>query len=357
MNPPLLNIPSSQPAVGALAQAPAAAPAPAAPAAASGADTLAQASAQFLDLLRTLGASVPVAPEVTSAGDATPGAEDKAEADVDLSPADQLPSQSLLPAALHVALTAPAPVADMRRPAADASAGTVDAVHAAGASMPPTSSIQSLPALTGPVGEAAAAAATAGAVRPEQTAVASAALAPAGELLEAAPVAQQLALGPAPAAAPQSMPGDSSDSVLSLKPSAPESWQQPLTEALGERLQLQSGRHGERAVIRLDPPALGRVEIVVQQDAAGAIQVQLSASNGEVLRQLHTIGDTLRQDLGQRQQADVTVVVSDGSRDMDGRSRSGQQQSREQGRPGDALAEAEAGFQDKGLTLASEGNA
>ncbi|WP_018411165.1 flagellar hook-length control protein FliK [Methyloversatilis thermotolerans] len=354
MNSPLLNIPSSQPAPGVPAQAPAAAAVPVAPAAAAGTDTLAQASAQFIDLLRTLGASVPVAPEVVSAGDGTATGDDQTdtEAETDTSPADRLPSQSLLPSALHAALMAPA--ADTRRQVARPDAATADAVTAAGASAQPAASAALPSSSPGAVAELATVPAAATSLRTDRAAAAPAAT---SDTFEAVPVAQVTASA-APAAAPQNNPGDSADAVLTLKPSAPESWQQPLTEALGERLQMQSGRHGERAVIRLDPPALGRIEIVVQQDAAGAIQVQLSASNGEVLRQLHTMGDTLRQDLGQRQQADVTVVVSDGSRDMDGRSRSGQQQQpREQGRPGDALAEAETGFKDKGFTLASEGNA
>lgn len=159
--------------------------------------------------------------------------------------------------------------------------------------------------------------------------------------------------------APQTAPtATATETVLKLAPAAPQSWQQPLTDALGERLQLQTGQQGERAVIRLDPPMLGRIEIVVHQDAGGALQVHLSASNGEVLRQLHAIGDSLRLDLGQRHaQGDVTVVVADTGRDADGRSRSGQQQQRsDDENPGEALAEAQAGAASSRFALAAEGS-
>ncbi|WP_255754498.1 flagellar hook-length control protein FliK [Massilia sp. erpn] len=123
---------------------------------------------------------------------------------------------------------------------------------------------------------------------------------------------------------------------------APEQWQQPLRAALGDRLQLQLQRNSDHAVIRLDPPNLGSVEISIRH-TAGALQVSLSASHGEVLRQLNTIGDTMRQDLSQRQYGEVAVTVSASGRgqgfaDADGR---GRQPEREpNGRePGRALSE------------------
>jgi type III secretion system needle length determinant len=124
---------------------------------------------------------------------------------------------------------------------------------------------------------------------------------------------------------------------------APSQWQQPLREALGERLQVQVGRNSEQAVIRLDPPMLGRIEISIRHEA-GALQVHMSASNGEVLRQLNNIGESLRQDLIHRQYADVAVVVSSSSRNSDadnsGRQRHGSPD-REEHAPGRALHEAD----------------
>lgn len=90
---------------------------------------------------------------------------------------------------------------------------------------------------------------------------------------------------------------------------APQQWQQSLREALGERLQTQIARHGEQAVIRLDPPNLGRIEIAIRH-SAGMLEVNLSATHGEVLRQLHTISDNVRQDLARGPFSDVALVVS-----------------------------------------------
>jgi flagellar hook-length control protein FliK len=138
---------------------------------------------------------------------------------------------------------------------------------------------------------------------------------------------------------------DTQTTTLKLPPQSPGQWNQPLTEALGDRLSVQLGRGSEQAVIRLDPPMLGSIEISIRHEA-GSLQVQLSASNGEVLRQLHGIGDTLRQDLSQRQTGDVSVVVSDSSRDANGadsqrgRGRQRDAQTADDG-PGRALAEAE----------------
>ena len=125
----------------------------------------------------------------------------------------------------------------------------------------------------------------------------------------------------------------------------PEQWQQPLRAALGDRLQLQLARNDERAVIRLEPPNMGSVEISVRH-SGGALQVNIAASHSEVLRQLNTIGDAVRQDLSQRQFGDVAVTVSSSSArnlaDGGGQQRQ-QQQSGQQRQPGMALADDEAG--------------
>ena len=88
-----------------------------------------------------------------------------------------------------------------------------------------------------------------------------------------------------------------------------QQWQEPLREALGERLQTQIGRNSEHATIRLDPPMLGRIEISIRH-TAGALQVNVTASNSEVLRQLQGIGENMRSDLAQRQYTDVAVTIS-----------------------------------------------
>lgn len=135
--------------------------------------------------------------------------------------------------------------------------------------------------------------------------------------------------------------------VIKLDAAAPDKWRQSLTEALGNRLQWQIRRGSEHALIRLDPPSLGRVEILVRHEG-GNLQVHLSASNSEVLRQLTLIGDGLRQELSSRQHGDVSVVVNESLRDTAGRERSAQQQQQQQRRdeeqraPYRALNEADA---------------
>jgi len=94
-------------------------------------------------------------------------------------------------------------------------------------------------------------------------------------------------------------------------------------------------------VIRLEPPDMGRIDITIRQ-SAGALHVNLSASNGEVLRQLNSVGDAVRQDLSQRQaSSDVTVTVTAArtQADADGRQRQQREQQDEQRTPGRALSE------------------
>jgi flagellar hook-length control protein FliK len=113
----------------------------------------------------------------------------------------------------------------------------------------------------------------------------------------------------------------------------------PLEVALGERLQLHITQRSEHAVIRLDPPSMGTIEIVIQREA-GSIQVHLRASNAEVARQLHGIGDALRQDLIHRQHGDVSVHVSDGSREQGAGQHGHRQQHAQREAPGRALSES-----------------
>jgi flagellar hook-length control protein FliK len=127
----------------------------------------------------------------------------------------------------------------------------------------------------------------------------------------------------------------------------PTAWRQSLQEALGERLQLQVGNKVEQAVIRLEPPQLGQIDIAIRH-SAGSLEVNISATNSEVLRQLQTVSDNLKSELSQRQFSEVAVTVTPapknnaapfGDPQQQGR---GRQQGREQDEyePGRALAEA-----------------
>ena len=126
--------------------------------------------------------------------------------------------------------------------------------------------------------------------------------------------------GPAIATAPAAgnafvLEGDS----VRLPAGEPDLWQRPLAQALGDRLQVQASQGIEQARIRLEPPALGRIEILLRQEG-GQLQVQLSASHHDVVRQLQAMGEGLRQELTHKQGAQVTVQVFEDRALADGRS-------------------------------------
>jgi flagellar hook-length control protein FliK len=150
-----------------------------------------------------------------------------------------------------------------------------------------------------------------------------------------------VALAPAPGAAQPA-----ADTVKLAGP--PTAWRQSLQEALGDRLHLQVGNNIEQAVIRLEPPQLGRIDIAIRH-SAGSLEVNISATNGEVLRQLQTVSDNLRSDLSQRQFSEVAVTVAPAPKhgatpfgDPQQQQGRGRQQGRDQDdyEPGRALAEA-----------------
>ncbi len=152
-----------------------------------------------------------------------------------------------------------------------------------------------------------------------------------------AALAGAIASQPAPDAA-------ATDTVKLAGP--PTAWRQSLQEALGQRMNVQVGNGIEQAVIRLEPPQLGRIDIAIRHNA-GALEVNISASNGEVLRQLQTVSDNLRSDLSQRQFTEVAVTVVPAPKNGaapfgDPQQGRGRQQDREQEdkQPGRALAEA-----------------
>ncbi|TFW29690.1 flagellar hook-length control protein FliK [Massilia horti] len=131
-------------------------------------------------------------------------------------------------------------------------------------------------------------------------------------------------------------------------PGPPTAWRAPLHQALGERLQLQVGSGIEQAVIRLDPPNLGRVEIAIRH-ASGSLEVTLTATHNEVLRELRTVSEALRGDLAQRQYLDVAVTVAPAPRQAAAGAFAGEQHGRgrqggheqDDSQPGLALAEAD----------------
>lgn len=151
-------------------------------------------------------------------------------------------------------------------------------------------------------------------------------------------------------------PGADASLPATLKlPAAPEgrAWQQPLLQALGDRLQLQIAARSEQAQLHLEPPQLGRIEIAIRQQG-GALQVRLSATHDEVAQQLRQISEPLRQDLVQRHSGEVSVQVGSASVASDGRGRDGTGQGGTSG--GGAGEQAREGRrQTPGQALADEG--
>ena len=339
-----------------LAAAPAAAQGEAAPAAPA---QPALAFAQWLGLEQVAPAPVEAAAvtPATAAPESETPADEQQAADVPLLGAMSMPMpMPLMPiaqatlAAVVAALpgvpaakeSAPAADTDLSPPAATAPArreGRVElaAVPVAAAALPmaeaPVEAAQSAAAKPAPAGVPAEALAS-NADAPQDQA------APATERSAAATVG---VAAPAPGATPRTL-----DTVTLSGP--PTAWRQTLQEALGERMQLQVGKNAEQAVIRLEPPMLGRVEIAIRH-SAGSLEVDITATHGEVLRQLQSVSEGLRNDLAQRQFSDVSVNIAPAPRAANGapmfaggegrgRQQDGRQQ--EQG-PGQALAEANLG--------------
>lgn len=99
--------------------------------------------------------------------------------------------------------------------------------------------------------------------------------------------------------------------AASLPPVAVHKGEQPLVQALAQRIQVQQLQGAKVATVRLDPPQMGSLEIRISHNAAGAVQVHMQASNAEVGRQLTTLVDSLRQELQQRT-TDAQVTVAQG---------------------------------------------
>jgi flagellar hook-length control protein FliK len=165
---------------------------------------------------------------------------------------------------------------------------------------------------------------------------------PAGD--SAAPVADRPAGAWGVGTAASASARVAADSVALAGP--PAAWRQTLHEALGERLNLQLSNRAEQAVIRLEPPMLGRVDIAIRH-SAGALEVTISATHGEVVRQLQAVSENLRSDLAARQFTEVAVTVAAAPRaahaapqgDQQGRGRQPAREDQAQD-PGRSLAEA-----------------
>jgi flagellar hook-length control protein FliK len=149
---------------------------------------------------------------------------------------------------------------------------------------------------------------------------------------------------PVPGAVPLPQAQPAADTVKLAGP--PTAWRQSLQETLGDRLNVHVANNVQQATISIEPPQLGRIDIAIRH-SAGTLEVNISATNGDVLRQLQTVSDNLRNDLSQRQYTEVAVTVTPAPRNNAAPFGDPQQQGRgrQQGRdqdnePGRGLAEA-----------------
>lgn len=102
------------------------------------------------------------------------------------------------------------------------------------------------------------------------------------------------------------------DKPLHLKGNNEAHWGEQMVGALRDNVELQLGQRVQNATIRLDPPELGAMEILVRHEA-GQLNVQISASNGDVVRLLQNTSERLRQELVGQNFLQVNVQVSSDS--------------------------------------------
>lgn len=102
------------------------------------------------------------------------------------------------------------------------------------------------------------------------------------------------------------------DRPLHLKGNNDAHWGEQMVTALRDNVELQLSQRVQNATIRLDPPELGAMEILVRHEA-GQLNVQISASNGDVARLLQNTSERLRQELVGQNFLQVNVQVSSDS--------------------------------------------
>ena len=123
-----------------------------------------------------------------------------------------------------------------------------------------------------------------------------------------------LATERAQAASPQAL-------ERALKLQAPEAkWGEQMLHALRENVELQIQQKIQSATIRLDPPELGSMEILLSHES-GRLNVQLTAANADVARLLQQSSDRLRHELVGQHFVQVNVQVGADSSGQQGQQR------------------------------------
>ncbi|WP_462380858.1 flagellar hook-length control protein FliK [Pseudomonas sp. Marseille-QA0892] len=98
------------------------------------------------------------------------------------------------------------------------------------------------------------------------------------------------------------------DRVIRLQ--TPETkWGEQMLHALREHVDMQLQQRVQNATIRLDPPELGSLEILLTHES-GRLNVQVNAAQPEISRLLQQTSDRLRQELVNQNFVQVNVQVS-----------------------------------------------
>ncbi|PQJ62796.1 flagellar hook-length control protein FliK [Photobacterium angustum] len=96
---------------------------------------------------------------------------------------------------------------------------------------------------------------------------------------------------------------------ISVDPQSPQ-WGEKMLNILQDRVSLQATQNMQEARIRLDPPDLGKLDLIVKMDG-DKLNVQISANNNAVRDALNQVSERLRHDL-QQQFVSVDVNISHG---------------------------------------------
>lgn len=132
---------------------------------------------------------------------------------------------------------------------------------------------------------------------------------PAGQLPAVAPLDPRLPVTDSSTPAAGTVPSALVlDKPLHLK-GGDAHWGEQMLGALRDNVELQLNQRVQNATIRLDPPELGSLEILVRHEA-GQLNVQISAANGDVVRMLQQTSERLRQELVGQNFLQVNVQVS-----------------------------------------------
>lgn len=116
------------------------------------------------------------------------------------------------------------------------------------------------------------------------------------------------AVASAPGAAVSTLPVWQADPL----PAQSQHWGQRLVQMLSDKIDLQLGLNVNKAMIRLDPPSLGSIELSVQLDG-DRLTVQMHSSNAQLREAMGQGLEQLRASLQQKLGADVQIELRMGS--------------------------------------------